>query len=289
MRWQPGRARRRHRHDRCRAQHGRQGARGPRLLRGRQPARPSWSATWCVSSTRSRASASPSRPWSTSAPGSSSTRCAPSSPRSSRPGARRCSTSRPPTTSWSGARRPPGGRTRCRAPAGCSRASPRSASVIASLRGDADLVIDTTAAQRAPAQGEGRRGVRHPRDGEAADHRGQLRVQVRRPGRCRPDGRHAVPAEPPLGARAASPDRQGRRRRGVRQGPAGRPGVPRALPAGDRDGRRRLPAGGQAVHDRGDRLHRRQAPQRGDDRGDRRPAAPAGLEAEATHRDLGRE
>ena len=36
---------------------------------------------------------------------------------------------------------------------------------------------------------------------------------------------------------------------------------------------RRLPARGQAVHDRRDRLHRRQAPQRRHDRGDRRPAA----------------
>ena len=37
----------------------------------------------------------------------------------------------------------------------------------------------------------------------------------------------------------------------------------------------RLPARGQALHDRGHRLHRRQAPQRGHDRGDRRPAARA--------------
>ncbi len=39
-----------------------------------------------------------------------------------------------------------------------------------------------------------------------------------------------------------------------------------------------------------DRLHRRQAPQRGDDRGDRGPAAQApGYDARAAHRDLGRE
>ncbi len=38
-------------------------------------------------------------------------------------GVRRCSSSRPPTTSWSAGRRPPGDPTRCRAPAGCSRAS----------------------------------------------------------------------------------------------------------------------------------------------------------------------
>ncbi len=52
-----------------------------------------------------------------------------------------------------------------------------------------------------------------------------------------------------------------------------RPGVPGALRARDRDGRGRLPPRGQAVHDRRDRLHRRQAPQRGDVGGDRRPAA----------------
>ena len=49
-------------------------------------------------------------------------------------------------------------------------------------------------------------------------------------------------------------------------------------------------ARGQAVHDRRHRLHRRQAPQRRDDRGDRRAGcASAGIDAEAIHRDLGRE
>ena len=40
---------------------------------------------------------------------------------------RPCSSSRPTTTSWSGARRRPGGRTRCRPAAGCSTGWPASA------------------------------------------------------------------------------------------------------------------------------------------------------------------
>ena len=47
--------------------------------------------------------------------------------------------------------------------------------------------------------------------------------------------------------------------------------------AGDR--RRGLPARGQALHDRRHRLHRRQAPQRGDDRGDRRRASASGFDS----------
>ena len=49
-----------------------------------------------------------------------------------------------------------------------------------------------------------------------------------------------------------------------------RTGVPGPLPAGDRDRGRRLPAGGQALHDGRHRLHGRQAPQRGHVGGDRR-------------------
>ena len=90
-------------------------------------------------------------------------------------------------------------------------------------------------AQRPPAQGQGRAGLRHAGDRGAADHRGQLRVQVRRAGRRRPDGRHAVPAQPVLGARAARPHRTGRRRGGYVKDRADAPGVPRALRARDRD------------------------------------------------------
>ena len=70
----------------------------------------------------------------------------------------------------------------------------------------------------------------------------------------------------------------------------GRPGVPGPVRPAAADGRRGLPRGGQALHDRRGRLHRRQAPQRRDDRGDRRPAvAPPASDARAMHRDLGRE
>ena len=49
------------------------------------------------------------------------------------------------------------------------------------------------------------------------------------------------------------------------------------LPPGAAAGRRRLPRAGQAVHDDRRGLHRRQAPQRRDDRGDRRADGRAGL------------
>ena len=66
--------------------------------------------------------------------------------------------------------------------------------------------------------------------------------------------------------------------------------VPRAVPPGAGDGRRGLPRRGQAVHAGRHRLHRRQAPQRGDDRGDRRRGcATAGYDVSTAHRDLGRE
>ena len=89
-------------------------------------------------------------------------------------------------------------------------------------------------------------------------------------------------------------DRPGRGGARLRAQPGGRRGVHRPLPGAAAPGRRRLPAGGQALPDRLDRLHRRQAPQRGDRRGDRAPAerSQTGSERVAvnvTHRDMGRE
>ena len=122
----PGRAGRRHRHDRRRAQHRGQGAGGPRLLRRRQPAARAGRATWSGWSTRPTASSSRSRSSSTSGPGRSSTRLREvARGAGSRTAARRCSTSRPTTTCWSAVRRRPAGRTRSRRAAGCSTASPR--------------------------------------------------------------------------------------------------------------------------------------------------------------------
>ena len=145
--------------------------------------------------------------------------------------------------------------------------------VIASLRGDADLVIDTTSLNV------------HQLKDKVAEAFGtpetvKLRITVVSFG-----FKYGVPVDADLMADMRFlpnphwvPELRHRTGKDVDvaayvKDRRGRPGVPRALPPGDRDGRRRLPARGQAVHDRGDRLHRRQAPQRGDDRGDRRPPA----------------
>ena len=88
----------------------------------------------------------------------------PTSRRAPPAGTPRWCSSRPPTRCWSAGRRPRGARTRCRAAAGCSTGCSREREVLADLRGDADLVIDTTGAQRAPAHRPDRRGVRHARD-----------------------------------------------------------------------------------------------------------------------------
>ncbi len=86
----------------------------------------------------------------------------------------------------------------------------RERSLLEELRGRADMVIDTSRPQRAPAVGEGgpglrgRRWPRLPADGDV------LRLQVRAAAGRRPRGRRALPAEPVLDPRAASPDRAGR-------------------------------------------------------------------------------
>ena len=149
----------------------------------------------------------------------------------------------------------------------------REREVMASLRGDADLVIDTTPLNVNQLKAKVARAFGTP---ETV----RLRITVVSFG-----FKYGVPVDADLIAdmrflpnpfwvpELRPAHGPGPRRGVVRQGPAGRPGVPRALRPGHRDGRRRLPARGQAVHDRGDRLHRRQAPQRGDVRGDRDPAA----------------
>ena len=57
---------------------------------------------------------------------------------------RRCCSSRPPTTSWCAGRRPPAAASAAGHRPAARRASHREREVLASLRGDADLVIDTT-------------------------------------------------------------------------------------------------------------------------------------------------
>ena len=199
-----------HRHVRGRPQHGGQRARGPRLVRGRQPAaraaadpgRARWAGSWTTSSA--------SRPSSTCAAGPSS----PTSPRpepSSRPTAATpgsCS-SRPPTTCWSAGSRPSAGRTRCRATACSATASRRERELLRDLRGRCRPRHRHHRPQRAPARREGDLRVRGGDAGPARDG-DVVRLQVRPAGRRRPGRRLPVPAQPALGPRAAAADRAGR-------------------------------------------------------------------------------
>ena len=81
--------------------------------------------------------------------------------------------------------------------------------------------------QRAPAAGRDRRDLRRPGPGAAAGDRGLVRLQVRPAAGRRHGARRAVPAQPALGRGAATAQRPGRRRPGLRAGPARRRGVPR--------------------------------------------------------------
>ena len=151
---------------------------------------------------RARGSRSPS--WSTYAPGRSS-RPAGGHRAAARPDAApRCCSSRPPTRCWSAGRRPPAGRTRSRRAAGCSTACAASAIALDDLRADADLVIDTTGLNVHQLTDQRRATPSAPsRRTSLQGDGGELRVQVRHPRRRRPGRRHAVPAQPALGARAA--------------------------------------------------------------------------------------
>ena len=162
-------------------------------------------------------------------PARSSPTCQASLAAAARPAAstRACCSSRPPTTCWSAATRPPAARTRCRASGRLlDGIAARARRCWRDLRGDADLVIDTSRPQRAPA--------RPPRSTprSAAPSGAELRVtvmslrlQVRHAGRRRLRRRHAVPAQPVLGPRAAAADRARRRR--SRDYVLGQPGAER--------------------------------------------------------------
>ncbi len=190
-------------------------------------------------------------------------RCRPTSPRARPAGTPRWSSSRPPTTCWSAGRRPPGGRTRCRAAAGCSTACS------ASARCWPTCAATPTWSSTPPRStctssptGSPRRSAR-PRRSRLKVTRGQLRLQVRHPGRRRLRRRHAVPAQPALGARAAAaaPAATARSPTTSRR----RPGAAEFLDALRRRCSRASPratcarASGSC---RRHRLHRRQAPQR---------------------------
>ena len=289
----PRRAGRGDRHDRRRPQHRRQGAGGPRLLRRRQPA--------------ARACSRTSSGWSTRARGSSQPIAVVVDVRSGaffeslQANLARGATGRHATLVFleatddvlvrrqEAARRPhplqgerPAARRAAARARGAGRPARRRRPGHRHLR-----------PQRPPAHRPDRRGVRDTATTMRLKvTRGQLRLQVRHPGRRRLRGRHAVPAQPALGPRAArrapGATADGRRRTSSEQ--AGAEEFLDALRRRARGRRRRVPARGQAVHAGGDRLHRRQAPQRGDDRGDRPPAAaPRASRPARTHRDLGRE
>ena len=135
-------------------------------------------------------------------------------------GTRRWSSSRPATRCWSAARRPRAARTRSRATAGCSTGSS------ASARCWPGCAATPTWSSTPPTLNVHQLTDRiadefgTPADGAAQGERGQLRLQVRHPGRHRLHGRHAVPAQPALDPRAAAAHRP--RPRGGRLRP--RPG-----------------------------------------------------------------
>ena len=270
----PRRAGGRHRDDRRRTQHRRQGARGPRLLRRRQPAAAAGARRGPAGRRDPAARCSRSRSWSTSAPGRSSPACRRCSPRAAPDAARRCCSSRPTTTCWSAARRPPAGRTRCRRAAGCSTGCAGSGS------------CSTPAGRRRPGHRHQRLNV-HQLTAKVAEAFGtesttSLKVTVVSFGfkygipvdadlvadmRFLPNP-YWVPELRPLTGRDAEVAAY------VKGRPEAQTFLDQYVPL-LADRRHRLPPRGQALHDRRDRLHRRQAPQRRDDRGDRRPAAGA--------------
>ena len=138
------RARHRHRHDRCRSQHGGQGARGPRLLRGRQPPADAGARRRAPRRRQPRHRTSRSRWWSTSGRARSSTPSRPTATSRSPAAPRRCCSSRRPTRCSSAARRPPAVRTRSRAGGRLLHGLQRERGVMADLRGDADVLLDTS-------------------------------------------------------------------------------------------------------------------------------------------------
>ncbi len=158
----------------------------------------------------------------------------------------------------------------------------REREVLAALRGDADLVIDTTSLNVHQLKDRVAQALGSP------EHMG-LQVNVVSFG-----FKYGIPVDADLLADMRflpNPYWVPELRDQTGRDPAvasyvkGRPDaqlVPRPLRARDRDPQRRLPARGQAVHDRGDRLHRWQAPQRRDDRGDR-PAPDRARHGRAGH------
>ena len=163
---------------------------------------------------------------------------------------------------------------------------------LAELREASDIVIDTsdlnihqlaTLITETFAEAGPRRAARHG---------AELRVQVRAADRRRPGRRRAIPAEPVLGARAAarSPARTRRSATTCSTSP-GRASSSTPTRAALEPGARRVPAREQAARYDRHRMHRRQAPlgrarARARRRGSR---SMPGVAVSVKHRDLGRE
>ncbi|CAA9335176.1 MAG: RNase adapter protein RapZ, partial [uncultured Friedmanniella sp.] len=128
-------------------------------------------------------------------------------------------------------------------------------------------------AQRAPARLPGPQRVRRRRAGPAAGDPAVVRLQERGAGGRRHGRRRPVPAQPALGARAASADRAQPAGERLRPDAGGRGALPGPPAAAARHRGHRLRARGQALRHHRHRLHRRQAPQHGDGRGVRPPVA----------------
>ena len=205
--------------------------------------------------------------------------------------ARTWCSSRRTTRRWCAGSRTSAGRIRCRRTAGWSTASRAEREQLHGIRAEADLVIDTSALNVHELRARMRDVFGDERDTGDAGHRGLVRLQVRPAGRRRHGGGLPVPAQSALGARAGPADRAGPRGPRLRARPAGRGRLPARLPRGAAA----IALAGyererQALRHARGRLHRRQAPQRGDRRRRSRPGWPAaGRASRSAHRDLGRE
>ena len=228
-----------------------------------------------------RHDASRSRSWSTSGPGRSSTRSRPTWPSTRWAGVRRCCSSTPPMPCSYAGRRPPGAPTRCRASGRLIEGIRRERTALADLRADADLVIDTSDLNV------------HQLTDRIDEFFGtpdttRLKVTVISFG-----FKYGIPIDADYVADMRFlpnpfwiPKLRGKTGRAEDVsdyvlGQDGRPRVRRQLrPAALRGGRGLSPRG-QALHVRRHRLHRRQAPQRRDDRGDLPAAARGGVRRDA--------
>ena len=192
----------------------------------------------------------------------------------------------PPTTCWSAGSRRRRRRHPLATPTGCSaRASRRERELLEELKGEADLVVDTSELNVHELRdrlrelfGEG------DADADAPDQRRVVRVQARPPARRRPGVRLPLPAQPALGRGAAPAHRAPTRRCATTCSTSpSTQRVPRGARAAVRAARSRLRARGQGVPVDRHRVHRRPPPQRRDRRGARRSASGASAIAPRVH------